>query len=873
MSLDPSNANFGLPPGSGSIIPPVSTPAGPESTEGSTTVPLLTDPLLTSDSLESSSGSSVTFQLNENGPISTAAVVVLPLPEITLNEFIKTVTTALNNLRDTVFEAENQNNLTLRNMRLDAILTAQNLAAKYTAARQVVDLQQQYFDLVSPLVQEVNGAIDIYITRVNNTQGHPGEEQEQIDAMNEAIAQFNAKEITVDEYIEFFNEYFDYANTRNQILSPFLNAVNTAIDEYNSQLPQANLLIDQINEARATLDLPPLPHQEPLDHAEPLTLPILPGGGGKGSDEDVILPFIPDRVIPEHATPPPPPPPARQLVDESFTQEFEAQVPPIISFQDYLEVITKYREYVQFVLSGRVKVMPNGYIEPLPGAFFSSTGVSSAGAGVSLGSLSTGLYNPGLEKILGAAIYESATLKFSTPMPARLLATLILTGLETLSVSGLQATIPAMRLVANKLPFIDVDRSASDVFLGLTYSTHISNFIAAEDHLLMIQDFARSAFPGLDDAQRQQLAGALTAGLNLSLLQFATFQLSQTLGIPGLSPQLLASASGQPVQDIIQEFSGPPTFQDTLQNPLTVASLKDDLSRQLSSSSALSESVRNTAINEAVNNAIASREFNSADDLRVALLRELQRKEIDAKTANRLAAEAVDFLNAETFGLYLLDTELKRDLFNKKILSDRLSAEGINATIAGTAIDKVLQEETKSLRRLRDRVADELVAQNVSRGAALAAATQAVIGDQRIGPPPVSGLPLPELISQRTVALLTPSVGVDEAQTIANQLNVTLFGPPLGTEGIKDELRRPTSIVNQIADQLRVLNDLHDATVQRAVREQIREFNKPNFDLFTFNRRVMDPANTLLLSMWTGVMYKGEGRFPSNYQQTIDVII
>ena len=854
-----NDPNIQLPPGFG--IPP----APPDSTEGPKVVPLLTDPTPITDSF---GPSAPPVALNLVVP-SAPNGVVLPLPEITISQFHKSVTGALNDLRDTIFAAENQNNLTLRNMRLNAILMAQDLAATLARAKEIAFLQQLLYSTQNTAVSNLNGAVAEFNFQMSQSLTIVNGDVNQTNHMNEAIADYNAGNITFLEFLSEANGYNGYATSRNEVIAPFIATFNAAVDLYNSQVTIMNPLIDQINLLRDEAGLPPnIPQVLPYDHATFLPFVTIPAPGE-------LVPFLPDRAPAIFLPLPDPPPSNSDVIDITFTPQFDAQIPPVILFTDYLELVKKYREFVQTVLQSRVKIQPNGYIEPLPAVFFNpGSGSAGAGAGVSLGSVAVGLDARGLEKILGAAIYETAMNKFELPLTARLVATLVLTDLKALSISGLQATIPAMRLVANKLPFINEDKSATDVFLGLNYSNQISNFTASEEHQVAIRGYVRLAHPELDDSRLKQVAGALTAGLNLSLLQFATFELSQTLGIPGLSAQLIANDSGQPVQDIIQQFRGPSTPADVFQNSVSIASLKADLANQLATSDALSVENRNSLINAAVNHANAIKKAESAEALQASLIQALQIQGITKANAERLADEAASFLKAENLGLYLLDTEINRKIITQRTLRERLIAEGIDESIAKTTIANVQIKESKSLRNLRDRVANELVTQNVQREEALIAATRAVIGDQiPPAPPLISPNALAEQISEKVVAKLSPTIGVFEAQNVANQLNIVLFGPAQGTALVNEEIQSPTSIRNQIIDQIHVLSELKDEKVDAALQDMFRDFNKPNFDLYTFTRRLMDPANTLIHSMWTGAMYQGQGDFPSNFQRTVDVII
>lgn len=834
-----------------SLLP--SGPIGPDSTEGPSFVPLLTDNSTITDTVGPSDTTSSSPSLSL---FLSASEINLPLPQLTLSQFMKTVNNALNTLRDTVFANENQNNLTLRNMHLNGLLVASNLSSIFNNLIKLAQAQSQLFDAETSQTSAINSAIQNFNNNISSTQPSPGSDAQQTNAINLAIAQYNAGTLSLADFTIAVDSYNTYASSRNLTIAPFVATLNSAIATYNLQVSAINAQIEEVNIIRLGVGLDPLPLEEPLTPVTVLPLVTIP--------DTLPVPSLPPRTSVPLLPTPDPAPTSHDLISTIFSPQFDAELPPVITFQNFLQLVQSYREFVQFFLESRVKIQPNGYIEPLPAVFFNSSAGVSTVAGVGLGSIAIGLDTRGMEKLLGDAIYTSAALQFGLPLPARLVETLKLFSLKTLSVGALLATIPAMRLVANKLPFIDITRSASDVFLGFTYSTQISNSLAADDRLLTIQGFARSEFPGFNDARLKQLSSALNAGLNISLLNFGLFQLSQSLGIPGLASQLV----GQP----LSEGS---TVADTFQNPLSVANLKFNLAQQLVSTNVSNPVNANSVANTSINSVIAQNDIKSAQDLRASLLQEFQKQGVANQSAIALAQSASDFITAESLGLYLLDNKINHDILNRQVLSDRLKNEGINSVVADNVISKILSVQTNSLRSLRDQIAEELKSShNISNGNALLAATKAVLGDQTINALPLlSPSQLSDQIAGKVVALLSPVLGTFDAQNIANQLNLSLFGPTVGNEINADESRRPNSIKNQLIAQMEHLHKLQNEDINAAIQELFRGFSKPNFDLYTFNNRIMDPANTFLLSMWTGAMYKGQGDFPSNYQKTLDVII
>jgi hypothetical protein len=124
-------------------------------------------------------------------------------------------------------------------------------------------------------------------------------------------------------------------------------------------------------------------------------------------------------------------------------------------------------------------------------------------------------------------------------------------------------------------------------------------------------------------------------------------------------------------------------------------------------------------------------------------------------------------------------------------------------------------------------------------------------------------------------AALTP---VQLADAIRTQIAEVLKGDttrslssPISEDFVKKltDINDPTSFVSLLSSQLKSYQNLNDKEIAKEIVQLRREFERPNIDAFIILEKLKDPANTLVLSFMTGVMY--DRAIPTNWQKPLSI--
>lgn len=117
-------------------------------------------------------------------------------------------------------------------------------------------------------------------------------------------------------------------------------------------------------------------------------------------------------------------------------------------------------------------------------------------------------------------------------------------------------------------------------------------------------------------------------------------------------------------------------------------------------------------------------------------------------------------------------------------------------------------------------------------------------------------------ISNHITELLTPQIGAQKAETIANNLVRLLIEDKNGQAIQSNELNSPFSVRNTISKELDTVLQKNNINLRNEAAGQFRELLKPSIELYSFVQRLLDPANALIYSSLTGLMYSGGPKVP-----------
>lgn len=113
-------------------------------------------------------------------------------------------------------------------------------------------------------------------------------------------------------------------------------------------------------------------------------------------------------------------------------------------------------------------------------------------------------------------------------------------------------------------------------------------------------------------------------------------------------------------------------------------------------------------------------------------------------------------------------------------------------------------------------------------------------------------------LQKHVIDLLTPQVGVEQAGLLSQGLLQQLFGAKTPQTIVQEELKAPLSIVNVLKKEFKKMLDKNNVDLRNEAAKQFRELLSPTIDLFAFVQRLLDPANSLVLSSMTGLMYSSK---------------
>lgn len=124
--------------------------------------------------------------------------------------------------------------------------------------------------------------------------------------------------------------------------------------------------------------------------------------------------------------------------------------------------------------------------------------------------------------------------------------------------------------------------------------------------------------------------------------------------------------------------------------------------------------------------------------------------------------------------------------------------------------------------------------------------------------PPIPLDVLATSLQKHIVDLLTPQVGVAQAELLSQDLLQQLLGVKTPQVLVQEELKAPLSLVNVLKKEFKKILDENNIELRNEAAKQFRELISPSIDLFVFVQRLLDPANSLVLSSMTGLMYSSK---------------
>lgn len=793
-------------------------------------------------------------------PVTTNAQVVIEEPRITISEFSQAVLGQLAVSRQTLNQSVQTYIESVRSqgfLRIDLGNLVQGLALEnFTKNLQLSNLR----DTQNAQINSMNASTLLYNGLIGNTTL----DSQQLSAMNNAITQYNAGNISEAQFNAAATAYNAYATVRNTVLASAVTTYNTAVNTFTSQVQQNNNLITNvINPQRLADGLTPIALQSELPTSAtqlpiqalspPVPAPQLTGG-------PAAFPLLSNIPATSPST----------LLSILIKTLFSLINDPFALDNTY-DVLAEGVEKASTNLNFQDPAVAVSFVERIPSsALATNISQSGGGAGVSIiVGVSSGLPSSG-----------SIQNQITKSNLQNYIGELTLSGYQQLSAFeaqsassiGLFSAIPGVRLIGATGLTSASSTTAFGIAFGVTQDQIVSQYIASG----VVEEGVRAILladieNGAQVADVDTAVEIISAEIKANLLQQSLYINSLVTSAPGLGSAVIASATGLTSSEL--DIQAQLTADEVLADSFKLAYIKTTLAQSLATSATIQSEQAQTIINQAVDNALAQGNIRDSEDLKQRLNESLIAQGIAASTAQSLAERAAEIVAAETNPQGFQSGNLFNQNQVVNSLSGQLSSLGYDVSSASALASQAASAffangiATNAV-EYRLSLEAELIRQGLTAEGARQAAT-GVVALLNIAPSGLSPLQLNSSGGTLTISEiqaeyynllvegLTPAVGSDTARSIADQ-------------GVNALLGSDQSILTQLNDIQRTRETYGlDTAHQIAVRDY-RELQSPSIDLYTFSQRLMDPANALFMSAATGLTYSGVP-IPSNYKRSLDI--
>lgn len=550
---------------------------------------------------------------------------------------------------------------------------------------------------------------------------------------------------------------------------------------------------------------------------------------------------------------------------------------------------------------------------------------TGAGSSDNLITKSSGLGNAHLQRILSDALKSIENRKDQTPLPPFLYDLLEVLAKVMVSRSAAHAGASTVRQLTDKNGGARTAPKTTLAASALNFADEVRKLTTTGELDDAIEQLLKSVpeVAGLPDADKQGIAKALSAAFKLGLLNAALSFVGISLGLPGLSAQVLGNVNGAP--DLSQALtpSEQSSIDDAFNDPIKTFFLEQTLINLLANAyaaqgtsiftpaaaaaaagqqKALDTSQIENVLNhiqalviDAIKKVIRNKDYRTQATLQSALATSFAENGIEAHLANHIAAAVVPVLASEAH-LPALDTAFQEDKlpfvlaslknqveegatgsltpYQQLILGRLVKSAGINPNVA-LAFEATAGQHYATNREFRSAFIDQQLALGISAADAAknanlaiqlflpseaeAPASPLVTTSPRIAPT----LTRDQLVEELTPLLrarLSPEVSPQKVEEIINSTVNVLIGS--------------NSFITSYNEQLRVLRQTSHNEAVKKQNASIATISHPSIGsivlsdiLYRITLGSMDPnmRNTL-----TG---SSPGREPTNFKRDIDIRI
>jgi len=729
---------------------------------------------------------------------------------LSLYSFLQMVDTSKTTHKHTVFNGQEVEALINREYFLAVYQDINFLQEKY---RETVNFSQNLSSIYADYnnrVDDLNNEIDAYNIAKDVLNSRITTMNNAINTINSISSPTPAQIATYNAAVASYNSYL--TSTGNPALLSYKTSADTIYNiptnnDNTVVIPGLNNLINELN-----IGIPPVPLLSPAAAPVGANPPLSAQGNYSGGTIPLINPSSYSNL--GHLSNVPPAQSEADIITIYFLPFAQNFLANLAATSKKLSGNDDYRSFVNFILKQGFNLNPavlNAFINQIQKPSLPS---NSAAAGGSLGNLVVGIDSPNLERILSTALFSLLARNESISIPPHIYDQINVFAIALLSTIGASAGLSVVKLLGDTIKSLKPDSSAIQIALAAAILQNILQVVAdskvLKDGVLNIV----KEIPGLTDAQQADLANKLVTSISTTLLLNAGLSTALSLRSPNLVQDLVTTASAQ-ITDSNDATSNTGIYAD---NGFSPRSLNDLLKTDSN------DATSNTGIY--ADNGFSPRSLN--DLLKNESNNLITKRELSKRLENLVANQ-------------------KPDDVASRVIEKTTAALPQNVTQAGFQQALALNLKNEGLTKERS----QSIALEITTSINLAAeplATRQLLDSAALA------LQIETSIREVIKDDVTKSLPQAVIETIIKNLT---------------DLNNPKSFVSLLATNLQTLVATNDIKVETELNQLLRAYMSKEIDSFVVAENIRSPANNVLLSFMTGLMY--DRAIPTNWQRPLSI--
>lgn len=420
--------------------------------------------------------------------------------------------------------------------------------------------------------------------------------------------------------------------------------------------------------------------------------------------------------------------------------------------------------------------------------------------------------------------------------------------------AGMLGGKKAVGILGNDIANIKQDGNASKIAVALGFAKQLQEVAGTDVYTDTVQNaLKKGEIPSNDD-----LVNKVVQDLRLNGALMSLFQIARAINTPGLIRQMIAAAGGSAIPSVNQALSNTQrtTYADVLNDPAAKQALKDKFAEELVNNSGFTKENAAAIAGTAVDNVAKNNNIDSETDLKTAFNQEFSKLNVQKETADNLSKTGLSTIKDEQSHPELILAFNRADLATA-VKNDTLFT---NQTIM-TAVNETLKNpDITSQRQFRSELVNEFLLTGVDKNQGLDYANQVLDAIKDIKPqssgqadplqqakdtPLLTQDQLKDVLFKKVVQTLQSELPVASRHQVANDLVTTLLGSD------------SHSVFSVLRETVETAQKSDIKAGDQRLGDIVQHFLAPRVELYVFAEALNDPANSLLYSAASGIMYSG----------------